>query len=338
MRTKYNPFKRRLLIAAHLGVVVLLLACTAIGIGGQPDDESLLRFEDGVVEVRDEEGDWTPIAGEATFTLVGELESMDPWEVAGVPLTVNESTQIEEGLQVGDLVRIQGTVLEDGSWMAYSIESAEQQTDPIITLIGIVDSIDPWVVNGIQLNVTDETEIQGEIMTGTIVRVEILLLEDGTWEVLSIAPLGESIEASGCVSVIATVLSVDGDEVQFLGWPATVTIVTDEQSQDNEGNDNDSNENDDNDNDNENGNDDRRMEITLSSGQVVLAVVCISDDGQLVVVQIILLEDADEDGDAAGGEKVLVCHKPSKNAHTLSIAPAAVPAHLAHGDTLGPCP
>lgn len=338
MRTKYNPFKRRLLIAAHLGVVVLLLACTAIGIGGQPDDESLLRFEDGVVEVRDEEGDWTPIAGEATFTLVGELESMDPWEVAGVPLTVNESTQIEEGLQVGDLVRIQGTVLEDGSWMAYSIESAEQQTDPIITLIGIVDSIDPWVVNGIQLNVTDETEIQGEIMTGTIVRVEILLLEDGTWEVLSIAPLGESIEASGCVSVIATVLSVDGDEVQFLGWPATVTIVTDEQSQDNEGNDNDSNENDDNDNDNENGNDDRRMEITLSSGQVVMAVVCISDDGQLVVVQIILLEDADEDGDAAGGEKVLVCHKPSKNAHTLSIAPAAVPAHLAHGDTLGPCP
>lgn len=338
MRTKYNPFKRRLLIAAHLGVVVLLLACTAIGIGGQPDDESLLRFEDGVVEVRDEEGDWTPIAGEATFTLVGELESMDPWEVAGVPLTVNESTQIEEGLQVGDLVRIQGTVLEDGSWMAYSIESAEQQTDPIITLIGIVDSIDPWVVNGIQLNVTDETEIQGEIMTGTIVRVEILLLEDGTWEVLSIAPLGESIEASGCVSVIATVLSVDGDEVQFLGWPATVTIVTDEQSQDNEGNDNDSNENDDNDNDNENGNDDRRMEITLSSGQVVLAVVCISDDGQLVVVQIILLEDANEDGDAAGGEKVLVCHKPSKNAHTLSIAPAAVPAHLAHGDTLGPCP
>jgi hypothetical protein len=58
----------------------------AIGIGGQPDDDSLLRLEDGVVEVRDEEGDWTPVAGEATFTLVGELESMDPWEVAGVPL------------------------------------------------------------------------------------------------------------------------------------------------------------------------------------------------------------------------------------------------------------
>lgn len=340
MHTKYNPFKRRLLIAAHLGAVILLLACTVIGIGGQPDDESLLRQEDGAIEIQEEDGSWISVAGEAIFTLIGELESMDPWVVAGVPLATNETTQIEDGLQVGDLVRIQGTVIEDGTWMAYSIGPAEQQTDPIITLIGIVDSIDPWVVNGIQLNVTDETEVQGEVAVGMIVRVEILLLEDGTWEVLSIAPLGDSTEASGCMTVVATVISVVGDEVQFLGWPATVTIVTDERSQDNEGNDNEGNENDDNDNDNENGNDDRRMDITLSAGQVVLAVVCVSDDGRLVVVQIILLEEpgSDDDGDGTGGEKVLVCHKPNKNAHTLSIAPAAVPAHLAHGDTLGPCP
>jgi hypothetical protein len=50
--------------------------------------------------------------------------------------------------------------------------TAEQQTDPIITLIGVVDSIDPWVVNGIQLNVTDETEIQGEVTVGMIVRAK----------------------------------------------------------------------------------------------------------------------------------------------------------------------
>jgi hypothetical protein len=40
-------------------------------------------------------------------------------------------------------------------------------------------------------------------------------------------------------------------------------------------------------------------------------------------------------------EKVLICHIPPgnpENAHTISVAAAAVPAHLAHGDTLGPCP
>lgn len=340
MSTNHKPIKRLPLIIAHLGVVVLLLACTVIGLGGQPDDDSLLRQEEDVIEVKEEDGSWMPVAGEAIFTLTGKLESVDPWSVAGVPLATNEATRIEEGLQVGDLVLVQGTVLEDGTWMAYSIESAEQQTDPIITLIGIVDSIDPWVVNGIQLNVTDETDIQDGIATGTIVRVEILLLEDGTWEVLSIARLGDSSEVSGCTTVVATVVKVEGGQIQFLGWPITVPIVDDEQAQDNVGNDNDGNENDDNDNDNENGNDDRRMEIILSSGQVVMAVVCVSEDGRLVIVQIIILEDedADNDDDVTGGGKVLVCHKPNKNAHTLSIAPAAVPAHLAHGDTLGPCP
>jgi hypothetical protein len=39
--------------------------------------------------------------------------------------------------------------------------------------------------------------------------------------------------------------------------------------------------------------------------------------------------------------KVLICHIPPgnpANAHTISVDQSAVPAHLAHGDTLGPCP
>jgi hypothetical protein len=36
-----------------------------------------------------------------------------------------------------------------------------------------------------------------------------------------------------------------------------------------------------------------------------------------------------------GQQKVAVCHKGKK---TLWLPPAAVDAHLAHGDTLGPCP
>lgn len=48
-------------------------------------------------------------------------------------------------------------------------------------------------------------------------------------------------------------------------------------------------------------------------------------------------------GSGGGGpaDKVVICHIPPgnpANAHTIVVGAAAVPAHLAHGDTLGECP
>jgi hypothetical protein len=39
--------------------------------------------------------------------------------------------------------------------------------------------------------------------------------------------------------------------------------------------------------------------------------------------------------DVVKPEKVTLCHK-GKN--TITVGAAAVPAHLRHGDTIGPCP
>lgn len=347
MQTNLKPALRWSMILGWLVVLSLVVACAGVSTVTSSDSPEALRIRSGVVQVQSGNGAWVPVAGNATFELVGELEDTDPWTVAGVTLETNESTQVADDLEVGDLVRVRGAVLEEDAWVAYSIEPAEAQTDPIIILIGIVDSVDPWVVNGIELNITDETDVQGGIIVGQIVRVEILLLSDGTWEVLSIAPLGASIETSGCATVIATVVSVNGDEIQFLGWPLTVTLklnIQTENGNDNAGNENDGNDNDGNDNDgndNSAGNGTEVVTVGLSAGQVVLAVVCL-EDGNFVIVQIVILnsEDDNDGGSSANGEKVLVCHKPNnkKGGHTLSIASAAVPAHLGHGDTLGACP
>lgn len=35
--------------------------------------------------------------------------------------------------------------------------------------------------------------------------------------------------------------------------------------------------------------------------------------------------------------KVTICHNAAGNPHTITVAQSAVAAHLAHGDTLGPC-
>lgn len=316
MKTIDRSAVRWSIIVGYLGMVAVMMACAGFAAARSDSDESP-PSNTGTVEVHDgNNGEWMPVSGESTFELTGTLEGIDPWKVAGITLETGESTQIEDGLQVDTMVRVRGVILEDETWMAYSIEFTEEQTDPIIVLIGIVDFVDPWVVNGITLNITDETNIQGTVTPGMIVRVEILLLPDGTWEVLSISPMGSFTETPGCATVIATVLSVNGNEVQFLGWPTTVTIGEDTQIE----------------NDGE----------PVSANQVVLAVVCVSDDGRIKVIQIIVLNVKDDDGgeDLAGNEqKVLVCHKPDKKGgHTISIAEAAVPAHLAHGDILGACP
>ena len=39
-----------------------------------------------------------------------------------------------------------------------------------------------------------------------------------------------------------------------------------------------------------------------------------------------------------GAEKVTICHKPNgPDPQTLEVSVNALPAHLAHGDTLSPC-
>ena len=325
MSTNTKSVFPRSRLAGYLGIIFIMLSCTVFS-GAQLSDDGIFRLDNNVVEVKDGNGAWVPVGG-ATVELVGELEGTDPWTVAGITFETRETTQIEESLEVGDLVKVRGVVLEDETWVAYSIELAKEQTDPIIILIGTVDSIDPWVVNDITLTVTNETDIQGEITVDMVVRVEILLLTDGTWDVLSIAPLGEPTEISGCARVIATILSVDGNAIRFLGWPAPVTLQEDGQAQANAENSNASETND----------------IVLAPNQVVLAVICVSDDGQIVIAQIIILNveigDTNDGNTSENGEKVLVCHKPDKKGgHTLSISSSAVPAHLGHGDTLGACP
>jgi hypothetical protein len=236
--------------------------------------------------------------------------------VTGNTFAVRESTQIAEGLEVGDLVRVRGIILSDNTWLASSIALAAQENlaDPALFLVGKVNSTDPWVVHGITLNVTDATLIAGEITPDMLAIVEILLLDDGTWEVLSITPLSESTQIPGCATVAATVVSVEGNEIQFTDWPA-ITLVEGVTVEDESG-----------------------AAATLDANQTVLVVICSSEAGQFQITKIIIL-NTEQDDSAVNAEKVLVCHKPDKKGgHTLSIAEPAVSAHLAHGDTPGACP
>ncbi len=238
------------------------------------------------------------------FEITGPIESMNPWNVAGVAFDIRSWTEIAEDLQIGDLVRVKGQIQADGTWLAYAIERVEEAPYPSFVLIGTVISIDPWVVNGIPLNVTEDTIIVGNIVPGMLVRVEINLLPDGTWQVVRITPLDDFGHIPTCMYIYATVVSVEGDQIHLLGWPAISW----------------------------NG------EFTPNS--IVQIYLCIDEAGNLTIVNIIVINPGNPDYQPPlEGDKVMICHKPAhkKGGNTLSISASALPAHLAHGDTLGAC-
>jgi hypothetical protein len=248
--------------------------------------------------------------GANEFTFTGKLESKDPWKAAGISFQTTHDTVIQSDLTPGDLVRVEGVIDDNGVWSAIKIERMDFEALSKFVLIGTVMTINPWVVNGIPLTIAPEAVIDAKITVGMLVRVELILQSNGTWQVIKIEPISNLVWFPGCMDVIATIVSVNGNQLQLLNWPV-VTI---------EG--------------------DATIEGTLAPNSVIRMRVCFDQALIIKVTYIIIIQPGTVDppvGDEGG--KVIVCHKPGgkKGGHTLSIGRAALPAHLGHGDTEGAC-
>lgn len=302
---------------------------TISGVAITIDDETVIAeglVVGDLVDVRGwilEDGTWLASAiervddEEPLFEFTGVIESIDPWVVAGIPFETREWTEIEPELEGGDLVRVKGRIMEDGAWVAFEIERLDEDMALRFVLVGTVTSMDPWVVSGIPLVVDDDTVIVGEITIGMLVRVEIAILPDGTWQVTEIRPLRGFRWGLGCMTFTGVVLNTDGNQLLLVNWsPLTLD-------------------------------DDVEIVGQIEPGSVILFRICFADDMTLRVVYIVVIHTPGtiiipppppveppgvEDG------KVTICHKPhGNNPHTITIARSALQAHLDHGDTLGPC-
>jgi hypothetical protein len=188
--------------------------------------------------------------------------------VTGNTFAVRDSTKIAEAAKVGDLVEVKGVILKDATWLAGSIDLAKEQIYPTILLTGKVDSMDPWVVSGLMLHVTYGTKVTAKIVPGTIVRVKILLLKEGSWDIATVAPLSNFTDIPGCDTVTARVLRAGKDEVQFADWPA-LPLGKDLKVENEAG-----------------------SPATLSANHLVLVVVCPSPNGQVTVTKIVVLPNS----------------------------------------------
>ncbi len=256
---------------------------------------------------------------ERRFEFTGTVEQIDPWVVEGVHFDTSDRTQIDDGIGVGDRVKVEGRVLDDGIWLAEEITLLEEEEPRRFEFVGRVIGIDPWVVGGLDIDVNDATAIDDDITIGDTVRVTGIILSDGTLLAESIELVDDDL---GCLDIAAVVVSFDGERLVLN--TGQVIDLTDE------------------------------IEVfgDLQKGSVVLVRLCVSEDDTIVVVRIIVIHTPplptptpppppppDDDDDDRGG-KVTVCHIPPGNPnarHTIKVDQPAVATHLGHGDTLGPC-
>jgi hypothetical protein len=186
--------------------------------------------------------------------------------------------------------------------------------------------------------VTEDTIIVGNIVPGMLVRVEINLLPDGTWQVVRITPLEDFGHIPVCMNIYATVVSVEGDQIHLLGWPAlSWNAHADDQNGEDDGEDEEGSD-DGEDQDEDHG--ELPGDGALTPNSIVQIYLCIDEAGNLTIVNIFVINPGNPDYQPPyEGEKVMICHKPAKNkgGKTLTLPASAIPAHLAHGDTLGAC-
>lgn len=70
---------------------------------------------------------WSTMDRDLQSSFTGKIEIMgeDVWRIGGISILVNETTEIDDDLAVGDTVEVKYIILDGGRWLALSIESLE---------------------------------------------------------------------------------------------------------------------------------------------------------------------------------------------------------------------
>jgi hypothetical protein len=123
-----------------------------------------------------------PEDDEKPFEFVGVVQNISAgaWTISGITIGIDEETEIEEGITVGDTVKVNGIILANDTWLAEEIEQLVDD-NATFTFTGTVMNIDPWLVGGIGFEVAEWAQIDPGIESGDTVRVSGVILADGTW-------------------------------------------------------------------------------------------------------------------------------------------------------------
>lgn len=121
---------------------------------------------------------------ENQYAFSGKVESIgdNAWTISSQSVQVNELSEIDTELQVGDTVQVTGNITQDGTFWAARINQTNG-TGSNFRFAGIIASMDDnlWIISGIKVTVDENTALYGDFMAGNPVVVEGMIKQDGTW-------------------------------------------------------------------------------------------------------------------------------------------------------------
>lgn len=128
------------------------------------------------------------------FTLTGPVETIGAtaWTIAGQTIIVNEATILENGIETGDSVQVEGLILPGGTLLAESISLVEPAVGDPFQFVGVIQAMgtDAWTISGVTIAVNAETVIAADLVVGDTVSVSGWILPDGAWLAQTITPAG----------------------------------------------------------------------------------------------------------------------------------------------------
>jgi len=122
---------------------------------------------------------------------IGEVQfiSDTEWTIANLGFVVDPSTEIKGNLSLGDLAKVHASLTAEGALLVREIELAldedldddDMDDDQDFKLIGLVEEVGEefWAVDGVEIQITVDTEIQDEIKVGDLVEVYFFTSEEG---------------------------------------------------------------------------------------------------------------------------------------------------------------
>jgi len=160
----------------------------------------------------------SPKVQEDAVVFTGIVEAMNAavWTIDGQMLVLDPQATLDPTIAVGDSVRVEAHVLDNGALVAFKVESSASD-DPVSTasaeansasnplrtsdssvsqatganqgeVFGVVEAItaDSLTVGGVTYTVTDSTEIKSEVAVGDQIKLHLIAKADRTFTVLEV--------------------------------------------------------------------------------------------------------------------------------------------------------